>query len=46
MEYQVSPGAFVGVAARGIATTLEFDHAVEDGGLTSVQGFVTFTRAY
>ncbi len=46
LEYLVAPNAFVGVAVRGIATTLEFDDAVEDGGLTSIQGFVTFTRAY
>ena len=46
LEYQVSPGALVGVAVRGIATNLEFDNAVKDGGLTGVQGFVTFTRAY
>jgi hypothetical protein len=46
LEYQISPGALVGLAVRGVATNLEFDDAVEDGGLTGVQGFVTFTRAY
>ncbi len=46
MEYRVSREAFIGVAVRGIATNLGFDHAMEDDGLTGVQGFVTFTRAY
>ena len=46
LEYRLYDDAFMGVAVRGISTNLEFDRAVEDGGLAGVQGFVTFTRAY
>jgi len=46
VEYRLSGDAFMGVAVRGIATNLEFDQAIDDGGLASLQGFVTFTRAY
>ena len=46
LEYRLYGDAFMGVAVRGISTNLEFDQAIEDGGLAGVQGFVTFTRAY
>jgi len=46
LEYRLSGDAFMGIAARGIATNLEFDRAVDNGELTGIQGFVTFTRAY
>lgn len=46
LEYHLSADALFGVAVRGIATDLEFDRAGDDGGLSGVQGFVTFTRAY
>jgi len=46
LEYRLSGDAFMGIAVRGIATNLEFDQAIEGGDLTSIQGFVTFTRAY
>jgi hypothetical protein len=45
-EYRIYGDAFMGIAVRGIATNLEFDQAEENGGLTGIQGFVTFTRAY
>jgi len=46
LEYRLSADAFMGILVRGIATNLEFDQAIDDGGLASLQGFVTFTRAY
>lgn len=46
LEYQLSGDALIGLAVRGIATNLEFDRAIDDGRLTGIQGFVTFTRAY
>ena len=46
LEYRISGDAFMGIAVRGVATSLEFDDTVDDGGLNGVQGFVTFTRAY
>ena len=46
LEYRLYNDAFMGIAVRGITTNLEFDRAIEDGGLAGVQGFVTFTRAY
>jgi hypothetical protein len=46
LEYRLSDDAFMGIAVRGIATNLEFERTLEDGGLTGIQGFVTFTRAY
>lgn len=46
LEYAISHDAFIGIAARGITTNLEFDRAVDDDGLGGLQGFVTFTRLY
>ena len=46
LEYRMTRSAFVGLAVRGISTNLEFDRTVNDSGLTGLQGFVTFTRAY
>lgn len=46
LEYGISPSAFIGIAARGVTTNLEFDDALDDNGLDGVQGFLTFTRRY
>lgn len=46
LEYRMTRSALIGVAVRGITTGLEFDQTVDSGGLTGIQGFVTFTRAY
>ncbi|MBE0575195.1 MAG: outer membrane beta-barrel protein [Desulfuromonadales bacterium] len=46
VEYRIAGDAYLGITVRGIATNAEFDRAIEDGGLSGVQGFVTFTRGY
>ncbi len=45
-EYALSGDSYMGITLRGIATNLEFDRVLDDDGLTGVQGFISFTRAY
>ncbi|MBW2503969.1 MAG: outer membrane beta-barrel protein [Deltaproteobacteria bacterium] len=46
LEYALSGDSYIGVAIRGLATNLDFDSALDDDGLTGIQGFITFTRRY
>jgi hypothetical protein len=46
VEYALSQDNYIGVAVRGVMTNLEFDQALDDGDLSGLQGFVTFTHVY
>lgn len=46
VEYALSRDNYIEVAVRGVMTNLEFDQALEDGDLSGLQGFVTFTHVY
>lgn len=46
LEYAISGDAYIGIAVRGITTSLEFERARGDEGLNGVQAFVSFTRVY
>ncbi|MEZ4483276.1 MAG: outer membrane beta-barrel protein [Syntrophotaleaceae bacterium] len=46
VEYALSRNNYIGIAVRAITTTLEFDNALDDSGLSGFQGFATFTHVY
>jgi Outer membrane protein beta-barrel domain len=46
VEYALSRDDYIGIAVRAITTTLEFDNALDDDGLSAFQGFATFTHVY
>ena len=46
VDYQISPGAYVGICGRGLVSNLEFDSHVADGQLSGIQGFLTFSREF
>lgn len=46
LEYRLANNAFMGLCVRGVETNLEFDSALDDGGLSGVQGFITYSQPY
>ncbi|WP_155877441.1 hypothetical protein [Desulfuromonas sp. AOP6] len=46
IEYRLPDGAFMGVGVRGVTSKLEFENAVDTGGLKGVQGFISYTRPF
>jgi hypothetical protein len=46
LEYRLANNAFMGLCVRGVETNLEFDRALDDGGLSGVQGFITYSQPY
>jgi hypothetical protein len=46
LEYRLANAAFLGFCVRGIATNLEFDSSLDDGGLNGVQGFLTYSQPF
>jgi len=44
LEYQLTPGGYVGVCLRGMASNLAFDGPASGSKVAGVQGFVTFSR--
>jgi hypothetical protein len=46
LEYRLANHAFMGLCVRAIDTNLEFDSALDDSGLSGVQGFITYSQPY
>lgn len=46
IDYQISPGAYVGIGSRAVISTLEFDSQAANEELSGVQGFLTFSREF
>ena len=46
LEYRLANNAFMGFCVRAIDTNLEFDSALDDSGLSGVQGFITYSQPY
>jgi len=46
LEYRLVNNAFMGLCVRGVATNLQFDGALDDSGLSGVQGFLTYSQPY
>ena len=46
LEYRLANNAFMGLCVRGLATNLEFDGALDDSGLSGVQGFLTYSQPF
>ena len=46
LEYRLANGAFMGLCMRGITTNLKFDAALDDSGLSGVQGFLTYSQSF
>lgn len=46
LEYRLANNAFMGLCVRGVATNLEFDGALDDSGLSGVQGFLTYSQPF
>jgi len=45
LEYQLTPGGYVGLCVRGLASSLAFEPPLGSGAeVSGVQGFVTFSR--
>ena len=46
LEYRLANNAFMGLCVRGVTTNLEFDNALDDSGLSGVQGFISYSQPY
>jgi len=46
LEYRLANNAFMGLCVRGVVSNLEFDGALDDSGLSGVQGFLTYSQPF
>jgi len=44
LDYQLTPGGYVGICLRGVASNLAFDSPGSGTDVSGAQGFVTFSR--
>ncbi len=46
VDFQMSPGAYIGICGRGVVSNLEFEDYRAEGQVSGIQGFMTFSRKF